>query len=519
MITLFKSNETDFSHNGLGNLDAYIQNPVIEEDLNGLYKFTFKYPLFAPLGLEIEGQSVIRVPVPDVEDQLFRVYRPIKSMGYVTVSCYHIFYDLADNFIEDTNIVEKSGQGAIQQLGGATQFGHDFRFFSDITTVANSRLVRKNVVGSILDDKQANSFVSRWGGELIRNNFDIRMNENAGSDRGFTVKHRKNLTGYEADVDWSTPITRIMPKGFDGLLLPEQYIDSPLIGNYETPKIQMIDYNDVKAAVGEYANDEDAIPLQDAYAELRRLAKEEYTVHKVDVPKVAYKVNFVTLDQTEEYKDLKDLQKLKMGDMVTVDHEDDGFKVTAKLVKYKYDPIAERYLSAELGSIAEGVTSRFTDINKINREVAELKEQTLIIQSSADGKNTIYRGEAEPSNPNLGDLWYKPNGNETEMYQFVDESGQKFWKLIADTGDVTKVKKDVDEAIKEIDSAKNQATEAVEKANLATSNANEAIINSQTAFDKSLEALDELTTLTTFVDEQTDDITQLKVMSKACKQP
>lgn len=489
MITLFKPNETDFSHNGLGSLDSHIIDPVVEEELNGLYKFTFKYPLFAPHGLEIEGQSILRVPVPEKEDQLFRVYRPVKSMGYVTVSCYHIFYDLADNFIEDTNIVEKNGQGAIQQLGGATQFGHRFRFFSDIQTVANARLVRKNVVASILDDEQANSFISRWGGELIRNNFDVRMNESAGTNAGFTVKHRKNLTGYEADVDYSTVITRIMPQGFDGLLLPESYIDSPLIDRYETPKIDKFDYNDVKAAIGEYANDEDAIPLQEAYTELRKLAQSEYTIHKVDIPTVQYKVDFVMLEHTEEYKDLEDLQKLKIGDMVTVDHDEDDFKVTAKLVRYKYNPISKRYLLAELGSIHEGLTTSFTNINKINRKVDELIEQTNIIQSSADGKSTIYRGGTEPSNPNLGDLWYKPNGNETEMYQFVDEGGQKYWKLIANTADVTQVKKDVDQAINDAVESKNTANQSVATANLASQNAVEAITQAQTAFDEAQTAL------------------------------
>lgn len=501
MITLFTPYETDFSHNGIGNLDYHIIDPVVEEELNGLYKFTFRYPLFAPHGLEIEGQSILRVPVPGMDDQLFRVYRPVKSMGYITVSCYHIFYDLSDNFIEDTNIVEKDGQGAIQQLGGATQFGHNFRFFSDIQTVANARMVRRNPVAALLDDELSNSFVSRWGGELIRNNFDVRMNRSAGSDRGFTVKDRKNLIGYEADVDISTVITRIMPQGFDGLFLPEKYIDSPLIGNYETPKIRKIDYNDIKAAIGEYSNDEDAIPLDDAYAELRRLANEEYSIHKVDVPTVQYKVNFVTLEQTEEYKDLEDLQNLKMGDMVTVDHEADDFQVTAKLVRYKYDPIAKRYLLAELGSIHDGISNKFTDINKINRKVDEIAERTLIIQSTADGKNTIYR--AEPSNPNLGDLWFKPNGSETEMYQFVEEGGQRFWKLIADTADVTSVINDVEQVINDSTEARNKADEAVANANLATQNATEAITQAQGAFD-AVESLSEV------VDEQTGEISTIK---------
>ena len=54
MITLYKPNETDFTHNGIGALDKNIYNATVEEELNGLFLFSFSYPLFAPHGLEIE---------------------------------------------------------------------------------------------------------------------------------------------------------------------------------------------------------------------------------------------------------------------------------------------------------------------------------------------------------------------------------------------------------------------------------------------------------------------------------
>ena len=90
MITLYKPNETDFTHNGIGALDKNIYNATVEEELNGLFLFSFRYPLFAPRGLEIEGMSIIKVPTPDGE-QLFRVAAPKVSMGEITAQCYHIF--------------------------------------------------------------------------------------------------------------------------------------------------------------------------------------------------------------------------------------------------------------------------------------------------------------------------------------------------------------------------------------------------------------------------------------------
>lgn len=484
MITLFKPNETNFDHNGLGSLDKNILETVVEEELNGLYSFVFKYPIFAPHGSEIDGQSVIRVPTPD-GNQLFRVYNPIKSMGYVTIKTYHIFYDLADNFVEDTNIVGKNGQGAITQLGGATQYSHTFRFFSDIETTINARIVRMNPVAALIDDEEDNTFISRWGGELKRNNFDVRMNKSIGTNRGKRIQHRKDLIGYEANVNWATAVTRIMPKGFNGLLLPGKYVDSPLINRYIKPKIKVIEYSDIKAAVGEYANDKDAVPLQTAYQLLRERANEEYSVKKVDIPEATYKVDFVSLDQTEEYKDLQELQKVFLGDTVTVEHKEDGLNIEAKVISYKYNPLAKKYLGLELGSFKETFTSKYSDITKLTRKVTELVQTTNFIQSTADGKNTINRGTSEPLYPNINDLWYKPNGSETELWQYVDENVVIYWKMISSTAELNAVKKEVDEVIDQADLDRTKAEQDIETAKQTAKEYTDAQV---IAFDTKFEA-------------------------------
>ena len=105
----------------------------------------------------------------------------------------------------------------------------------------------KNPVEALLDSSQDNSFVNRWGGELKRDNFDVKMLQNRGMDRGVVIRHKKDLLGYEGNVDWKSPITRIMPQGFDGLFLPEKYVDSPLINKYPHPKIKVVEFKHIKA--------------------------------------------------------------------------------------------------------------------------------------------------------------------------------------------------------------------------------------------------------------------------------
>ncbi|AQY40912.1 phage tail spike protein [Bacillus thuringiensis] len=398
MITLYKPNETDFTHNGIGALDKNIYNATVEEELNGLFLFSFSYPLFAPHGLEIEGMSIIKVPTPDGE-QLFRVAAPKVSMGEITAQCYHIFYDLTENLIEDIFAETTNGNGAMNRMSAGCQYKHPFQFYSDVPKIASARIVRKNPVEALLDSSQDNSFVNRWGGELKRDNFDVKMLLNRGMDRGVVIRHKKDLLGYEGNVDWKSPITRIMPQGFDGLFLPEKYVDSPLINKYPHPKIKVVEFKHIKAAIGENADDEDAVPLEEAYRLLRQAAKDMFAIQKVDQPKATYNVKFQELSQTEEYKDYKHLQSVYMADTVTVEHQEDGIDIKAKVIAYKYDPIKKEYLDITIGNFKESFTDVSGRVDLVQEELSNMPgsildaakaNATSLINSGFGGHVRIY---------------------------------------------------------------------------------------------------------------------------------
>ncbi|AZR76293.1 phage tail spike protein [Bacillus thuringiensis] len=376
MITLYKPNETDFTHNGIGALDKNIYNTTVEEELNGLFLFSFSYPLFAPHGLEIEGMSIFKVPTPDGE-QLFRVAVPKVSMGEITAQCYHIFYDLTENLIEDIFAETTNGNGAMNRMSAGCQYKHPFQFYSDVPKIASARIVRKNPVEALLDSSQDNSFVNRWGGELKRDNFDVKMLLNRGMDRGVVIRHKKDLLGYEGNVDWKSPITRIMPQGFDVLFLPEKYVDSPLINKYPHPKIKVVEFKHIKAAIGKNADDEDAVPLEEAYRLLRQAAKDMFAIQKVDQPKATYNVTFQELSQTEEHKDYKHLQSVYMADTVTVEHQEDGIDIKAKVIAYKYDPIKKEYLDITIGNFKESFTDVSGRVDLVQEELSNMPSSIL----------------------------------------------------------------------------------------------------------------------------------------------
>ncbi|KLA05159.1 phage tail spike protein [Bacillus paranthracis] len=375
-ITLYKPDETDFTHNGIGILDKHIYGATVVEELNGLFALTFSYPLFAPHGIEIDGMSIIKAPTPD-GDQLFRVVTPKPSMGELTVQCYHIFYDLTENLIEDIFIQNTNGNAAMSRLSTGCQYKHPFTFYSDIPTIASARIVRKNPIEAILDNGQDNAFINRWGGELKRDNFDVKMLKSRGMDRGVVIQHKKDLLGYEGNVDWKSPITRIMPQGFDGLFLPEKYVDSPNINKYPHPKIRVVEFKDIKAAIGEHEKDEDAVPLEEAYKRLRQAAKDMFTIQKADQPKATYKVEFQELSQTEEYKNYAVLQRVYMGDIVTVRHAEDNLDIQAKVISYKYDPIKKEYIEITLGNFKETFANMAGKVDQIQNEISNMPSSIL----------------------------------------------------------------------------------------------------------------------------------------------
>ncbi|EGR8611728.1 hypothetical protein I8C39_002927, partial [Listeria monocytogenes] len=386
-------------------------------------------------------------------------------------------YDLAKNLIEDTYIVNKNGSGALAQLLGATAVSHSFTGISNISTVNNARLVRLNPVEVLLDADLDNGYQARYGGEIVRDNFSIAMLSHRGSDNGVQIRDKKNLTGYKSDLDYSSIVTRIMPEGYDGLFLPEKYVDSTLIDNYVSPKIKVIKYDNVKVGdeEGEFATKELA------YAELRRLATLEFTVSHIDLPTATYDVEFAPLERTEEYKDFSSLETIYLGDTVSVIHAEDGFNVTARMVEYKYDPLLKAFISITLGNVMPKFTDVAKDIKKVDTKVEQAKDDANYALTAANGKNTNFYGPDTPANPKLGDVWYKENGDKLEMWVYETRDGVTQWYALANDLTAEEVKQAVVQAQEESADAIEKANNAFDEAMTALENANQANLTANTA--------------------------------------
>ena len=370
MITLYKYNEIDFSHDGSGILKDTI-SCIVERELNGNWFLNLEYPLQGNKADLIKEHCVLKVPTPSGL-QLFRIKEIEKDMESINVYAEHIFFDLAKNFIRDTNIVAKTRSEAIKQILNSTLNPHRFKYVGtdNNTTQKNLRIVRKDGVSAILGSED-NTVVNRYGGEIDIDNFNISSKDQLGKNTNLVIEYAKNMTGILETVDMANVTTRIVPQGANELLLPEYYIDSPNVGSYYQPLVAHMEFSEVEVVSKDEATaDKPEFSQEQAYAELRRLVKELYD-NGIDKPTFTYDISFIDLSNTVEYKQLKDMFSLNIGDIVRVKHIDMNLDLDCRIRNYKYNSLINEFENLQVGTIKKSVS---LDIQKVQAEVTSTKE-------------------------------------------------------------------------------------------------------------------------------------------------
>ncbi|KRK38977.1 hypothetical protein FC07_GL002693 [Loigolactobacillus bifermentans DSM 20003] len=467
LIQLYNSDVTDFTHNGHVLQD--VSNDTVTWQLNAKFELQFDYPLFSPYGFELTEERLITVPTPSIHnhDQAFRIDTVTKSMGMLTVHAYHVFWDLMQNFVEDTNVVDKTGSDALKQILERTQYESGFKVASNLANVATARMVRMSALAALIGTDD-NTFVSRWGGEFEWDNFEFNVADKIGSDRGVIFRDGKNLTGYSAQTATANVVTRIMPEGYNGLLLPEKYVDSPLIGNYRKPRIAVVQYSDVKAIDENTASDdENAVPLEEAYDLLRKAAKADFETNNLDKPATTYKLNVILLENTEEYRDKGQFNRVYPGDTATFIHSKDREEVKAELTAFTWSPVQQEYLTVTFDSTTKPSPDVNHTITRLQSQVTSIDRNVKAV--AANGKNANTWSDKAPTDADTGtegDVWYDQEGSKITMYKY---EGGKWTKAVDDlTGE--EIRKEVDEKAAQIPDLKAQIEAAMAQAEANAAN-------------------------------------------------
>lgn len=416
MIILYDANCKDFNNNGIGILKDSLKCEV-SEALNGELVLDMEYPITSKYIEFIINENIIKCDAGLEEDQLFRIKHVKPNFDTITIYGEHISYDLADNFLEDVFPQNLNGAACLDWILSHTLDSHNFNSFSDIQTVSSARYVRKNPIEAIVGDLE-NSFVNLWGGELERNNYTIKMLNRRGNDKGYKIRYRKNLTGLDFTIDNSNIVTKIMPQGYNGLFLPEKYIDSPLINNYPHKKVKVIEFSDVK--VKENADEEEGFATaEEAYQELRRLCNLKYSEENIDKPTVNLKVDFVDLSQTTEYQDYTFLESVSMGDTIRV--ELDYTQVEVRVIKTTYDALLHRYTKLELGEFkANYITDSQKDITNTIRKETDTIETSVLLQAKQNATEQLTAA--------LGGYVYKTQNELFIMDTDNPNTAKKVWR-------------------------------------------------------------------------------------------
>lgn len=384
MINLYKFNEIDFSHDGIGTLRDTI-SCIVTRELNGMWSLELEYPLIGNKANFIKEHCILKVPTPSGL-QPFRIKEIEKDMEVINVYAEHLFFDLAKNFIRDTNIVAKTRSEAIEQLLDRAMNPHNFKYVGtdNNTTQKILRVVRKDVVSAILGNED-NTVVNRYGGEIDIDNFNISSKDQIGKNTNLTIEYSKNLTGITESVDMSEVATRIIPQGANELLLPEYFIDSPYVGNYYQPLISHMEFSEVAVVTAEEATPEKPEFTEDeAYEELRRLVKDLYD-KGIDRPTFNYDISFIDLSNTIQYSKFKDMHSLNIGDIVRVKHKDLDLDLDCRIRNYTYNSLTSEFENLQVGTERKSIS---LDIKQVQATVNHTKENILLQVSSVDNKLT-----------------------------------------------------------------------------------------------------------------------------------
>lgn len=369
MIKIFSSTDKIFTNNG----DKIIKpfKAKIRKEDNGDYYLNLEASI-EYIDYIVQGNIVV-VPSP-TGDQAFRIEDIETKTNKIAAKCWHVFYDTEKYLIEDSYVVDKNCNDALDHLNNAADTKSPFITLSDVQTVGSYRCIRKSLYEAI------QTLIERWGGHLVRDNFKIEIRSKIGQDNGVLVRYKKNLKDITCKYDYSSVVTKLLPVGKNGILLDDKYVYSDVA--YDIPYTRTVTFNqevnedDYKDAAGNLKEEEYTNALKE---DLKSLATSYINENKHP------KVNYTLKANLEKITDV--------GDTVHVVDERLGIDIITNVISYDFDCILEKYTEVEFGNFknkladfTSKVTSSAEDI--ANEKTAEVK--TILESGLAQAQEEIW---------------------------------------------------------------------------------------------------------------------------------
>ena len=318
-----------------------------------------------------------------LQDQLFRIVEVVEDEDCVTVTARHVWYDNLQNFTiwnPTVNTEYTVAQVCRNVLDNAIS-PVSSRVASDCKTKATFKekaFEKKNLVECFLDPE--NGICSKYGLSMIRDNWDFYCLKEVGFDRGMVIENGKNLLGVERKESIENLATRVAPIGKDakGEIVwlnnnGKKYVDSQYINDYSYPRVEIYETG--------LQIDKDGVTAGNIQSKLLEAAQKRFSEDKVDLPSVEMTIEFLSLGDTEEYSQYRDLDKVYLYDIITIRDTIRGYSYTAQVIGVEHD-----VLTGMLNSVTIGKLDNWDGTRKIATwQVPEVNGENIRLKSILAG--------------------------------------------------------------------------------------------------------------------------------------
>ena len=365
-MRLFESDEKDFNTLGICSLNQCLSCTITEE-LNGSYELVMTYHMDSKGFKELKHRRIIYAkPNPYSLEQPFRIYAistPINRV--VTVNASHISYDLSGYVVEpfsSTSIYEVVNSIKAKAL---VEVPFSFYVTGDLDP-GEINLKTPESVRSII----GNHILQVHKPEIEYNQNEVYFRQRRGSDNGVAIRYGKNLLDISHDEDCINVYTDVYPfwHGREYDVESEDSSEKEILVTL-TDKLVKVNENFkfTNILILDLSSNFQEEPTEE---QLMKATEKYIKDHKIGEPSVSITVDFMQLTSSEEYHKYRLLDKVMLGDDVTIEFNEANIYATSRCIKTTYSPILNKYTEIELGQ----TTSRLTD--RIVNDIQETQERT-----------------------------------------------------------------------------------------------------------------------------------------------
>ena len=377
MIKLFGI--TDKSYITNGDIVLETTKAKVHKEDNGDFYINVEAPLSY---IEYLVPNNIIVANTPQGDQAFRITNVENTRSKIKIKAYHVFYDSKNYLIQDSYVVDKNCNDALDHLNSSTDNTSPFTTISDITKIASYRCVRKSLYEAI------QVLLERYGGHLVRDNWTIGIRNSIGQDNGVTIRYGKNLKDIKATYNWDNVVTKLMPVGKDGLLLnatdptASVYLESTV--QYEIPYTKTVTFDQSNIVEDDYKDEETGELDVDTYTQALVDDLAEQGQNYVETNSIPV-VNYTLSANVEKVSDI--------GDTIQVIDEKLGIDILTNIISYEYDCVLDKYTQIEFGNFIPTLSGLMGNISNQTQQIVDESTATLQItlgQELEDATNQIW---------------------------------------------------------------------------------------------------------------------------------